>query len=332
MAITIRQRRLSAFSLRIVLGGALATCLVPFGLAADQSTQKAVGILCCEQHSTRLLLLDENADWNSRRAVLWSWSPKECPDIQPAHRPWFGSLTDGKRVLGGTHVIVSASGGGIALVRIKDKRAVFYALAGGNTHSIEILPDGNLVSASSTGGYLRVFSTDSHVSRPPTNVKYAEVKLAAAHGVVWDYRLRRLWAIGGPVLARYRYNDNRQQPALAEEARFRLPNPGGHDLFPVPGTRRLFLTAGKVWTFDTETGTFETLSAVSQDEVKSISQRGPGGPIIVMAATESWWSDTIPFVDGSRQKVMQGARFYKVRWWVPNPFSYGPDRPISAGD
>jgi hypothetical protein len=51
-----------------------------------------------------------------------------------------------------------------------------------------------------------------------------------------------------------------------------------------------------------------------------------------MAATESWWSDTIPFVDGSRQNVMQGARFYKVRWWVPNAFSYGRDRPISAGD
>ncbi len=273
------------FSLRMVLGGALAACVVPACLAADPSTRNATGILCCEQHSTRLLLLNENADWNSGRAVLWSWSPKECPDIQPAHRPWFGCLTDGKRVLGGTHVIVSASGGGIALVRIKDKRAVFYALAGGNTHSIEILPDGNLVSASSTGGYLRVFSTDPSVGRP-TNAKYAEAKLPAAHGVVWDRRLGRLWAIGGDVLARYRYNENRQQPALTEEARFRLPSPGGHDLFPVPGTRRLFLTAGRVWTFDTQTGTFEKFSPVSQDDVKSISQRGPAGPIIVMNATE----------------------------------------------
>ena len=207
---------------------------------------------------------------------------------------------------------------------------VGHALAGGNTHSVELLPDGNLVSASSTGGYLRVFSTDPAVSRPPGNVRCAEVALASAHGVAWDHRLGRLWAIGGDELVRYRYNGNRQEPALQVDARFLLPNRGGHDLFPMPGTRRLFLTAGKAWTFDTQTGLFEPFSPVSQGDLKSISQREPGGPIIVMAATESWWSDTIRFVGPSGRKKMSQARFYKARWWVPNPFSYGQWLPRNA--
>jgi hypothetical protein len=288
-------------------------------------------ILCCEQRSTRLLLLDANTDWSDPRAIRWSWSPDEADDIEPAHRPWFRYLTDGKRVLGGTHLITSASGGGIALIRMKDKRVVFYALADGNTHSIEILPDGNLVSASSTGNYLRVFSTDPAAGRFPKNAKHTDTKLEDAHGVTWDHERQRLWAVGGVDLVRYRYNGDRQNPALTEDARFKLPNRGGgHDLFPVPGTRRLFVTGGWIWTFDTETEKFADFPSRLQHGVKSISQREPGGPTLLMVATESWWSDTLRFVNEDRKKQFPQARFYKARWWVPNPFSYGPEPPPSA--
>ena len=63
--------------------------------------------------------------------------------------------------------------GGIALVRFEDKKVVFYAYARrANTHSVEILPDGNLVSASSSGAYLRLFCTDPEVSTYPGNVTF----------------------------------------------------------------------------------------------------------------------------------------------------------------
>jgi len=294
-------------------------------LSMAQAAEKAVRMLCCDQRTPRLLLVDENADWSDPRAILWSWSPAESKEIDPAHHRWFGHLTDGKRVMEGTHLITSASGGGIALIRIKDKQVPFYALAGGNTHSVELLPDGNLVSASSTGNYLRVFSTDPAVSHAPNDVKYTDIELFDAHGVTWDLRLKRLWAVGGKDLVRYRYNGNRQAPALVEDGRFPLPSGGGgHDLFPVPGTRRLFVTGWDVWTFDTESGTFARLSSLPRGCVKSISQREAGGPTILMAATESWWSDTIRFVGGEPSKTMPHARFYKARWWVPCPFSYGP--------
>lgn len=285
--------------------------------------QNSTGIMCCEQYGRRVLLMDENVDWNQPSAILWEWPTKHCEQIAPEHRMWFANVTDAKRVMNGTHVIVSASGGGVALVRMEDKHVVFYALADGNTHSIELLPDGNLVSASSTGSYLRVFCTDTAVSHPPLDVKYSDVPLDDAHGVAWDFQKQRLWAIGGTDLVRYQYNGDRANPQLTEDAKFELPDAGGHDLFPVPGTRKLFLTAGNSWTFDTENESFEPIPSIGGP--KSISQREPGGPIIVMEATEVWWSDTIRFVGEDRKMTLNKAKFYKARWWVPNTFSYGPD-------
>ncbi|MCP4639182.1 MAG: hypothetical protein GY851_02045 [bacterium] len=212
-------------------------------------------------------------------------------------------------------------------MRVEDKRVPFYALAGDNTHSIELLPDGNLVSASSTGSYLRVFCTDPVIGNPPDDVKYSDVKLENAHGVVWDHKLQRLWAVGVHDLVRYRYNDDRHNPVLTEDAQFKLPDAGGHDLFPVPGSRKLFITTWGAWVFDTETERFAAFEPLRTGMVKSISQREPGGPVITMKATESWWSDTIRFMNEDRTKTLDKARFYKARWWVPNEFSYGPELP-----
>ncbi len=284
-------------------------------------TKMRTAIMACEQKSARLLLLDPETDWNDERALLWEWSPARSEAISHRHHEWFSNLTDGKRVLGGTHVLVSASGGGVAMVRLADKAAVFHAYAGGNTHSVELLPDGNLVSASSTGGYLRIFCTAGAAAKGPEHVKYVDMPIKDAHGVVWQASAQRLWAVGGANLLRCRYSGNRRRPSLEVEATFTLPGAGGgHDLFPVPGSKRLFVTGEHVWTFDPKTETFAEVSRLRG--IKSISQRGRGGPIIMMEATESWWSDSIRYKDGRERLTLDGARFYKARWWQPNTFSY----------
>jgi hypothetical protein len=58
-------------------------------------------------------------------------------------------------------MLITASGGGVALVRMADNKVVFQAYAGCNPHSAEILPGGNMVSASSTENYLTVFHVDT---------------------------------------------------------------------------------------------------------------------------------------------------------------------------
>jgi len=266
--------------------------------------------------------MDPDADWSKEEAVLWQWSAAQSVDIKAKHKIWFSLLTECKRVLNGTNVITSASGGAIAMVRMVDKKVIFYAQPGGNTHSVEILPDGNLVSASSYG-FLKVFCTDPAVSKSPENGKFSTLKLHGAHGVVWDNKLQRLWAVGGTELVCCKYSGNRANPALEIGASFKLPGcyGGGHDLFPVPGTRKLFVTGQEVWTFDTEEGTFSDFD--NRGDIKSITQRSPDGLVFLMQPTESWWSDSILSADGKIEKSLPGAQFYKARWWVPNVFSYG---------
>ncbi len=285
-------------------------------------------IICADQshYSGRLLLMDANADWNDEMAILWQWSAAQSADIKPEHKGWFGNPTEVKRVLDGTHVITSASGGGIAMIRMDDKKVVFYAFADGNPHSVEILPDGNLVSASS-GNFLTIFCTDPVVSTWPENTVSSTIwGLNGARGVVWDNKLQRLWALGSSYLVRYRYNGNRTEPALEIEATYRLPgshaNPtgpgGGHDLFPVPGTRSLFISGVHVWTFDTEDESFSEFAPHSL--VKSVTQKDTNGLVFFMRATERWWSDSIVSPCGEHKKTLPGAQFYKARWWVPNAF------------
>ena len=144
--------------------------------------------------------------------------------------------------------------------------------------------------------------------------------LTDAHGVVWDGKLKRLWAVGRDELVRCTYNGNKAEPKLEIEAHFKLPGyGGGHDLFSVPGSRKLFVTGEKVWVFNTETEMFSDFD--QSNSIKSVSQRAANGPVIFMQATQSWWSDSIIFSGNSSKKTLKDAQFYKARWWVPNAFS-----------
>src|SRR5690606_9581861 len=117
--------------------------------AADSCRQS---IVLAEQSGHRTAIADV-----STRQLVWEWPPDRS-NLPPAHVQWFHNPSDAKVVYGGKYLLTCASGGGVALVRMADRQAVFYAYAGGNTHSIELLPDGNIVAASSTGNYLTLFS------------------------------------------------------------------------------------------------------------------------------------------------------------------------------
>lgn len=274
--------------------------------------------MACDQSANRFLLLDPAADWNDESKLIGSWSPAQAGSgVRSQDVTWFDAVTDAKRIAGGTQALFSASGGAVAWVRVADRRALFYANAGGNVHSVEMLPDSNLVSASSTGNYLTLFNTGPGGGS-------VRVTFADAHGVVWDARRNRLWAIGGEALASFAYNGNRRSPGLTALESFPLPTRGGHDLFPLPGADLLLLSTGSgVYTFDPQGKRFQPFAPMSGiGDVKSVSRRDSGGPILYVTPSESWWTDTVRFVGGNT-KMRRGARFYKARWWVDNPFSYG---------
>ena len=133
-------------------------------------------MILCEQSQNRIIIVDTAA-----KRIVWEWSA-DASNVAQDHIKWFDHPDEAKPVYNNKFVLITASGGGVALVRISYKKTVFYAYAGGNPHSAEILPDGNIVSSSSTGNFLRLFKVDT--LNFPDNISYKSYPIIDGHNVV----------------------------------------------------------------------------------------------------------------------------------------------------
>ena len=117
-------------------------------------------IIMADQSANRVAIADVDS-----RSIVWEWVPT-ASNVRREDAKWFTNISDVKPVYDNKYVLTTASAGGVALIRIADKKTVFYAYGGnGNIHSAEVLPDGNIVIAASTGGYLMLLKTDTTVYR-----------------------------------------------------------------------------------------------------------------------------------------------------------------------
>ncbi|PST81584.1 hypothetical protein C7T94_19135 [Pedobacter yulinensis] len=254
--------------------------------------------------------------------VDWEWRVDQY--VPDSARKWFSNLSEVKPVYQQQYLLITASGGGVALVRLADKKVVFMVYAGGNTHSAELLPDGNIVAASSTGGYLTLIRTDTAVAAAA--VRTSRIKMPDAHNVVWDRKRQLLWATGGQVLYGLSYNMNCDAPELTIKEQIELPDGGSHDLFPVFGQDRLWLsTHDHTWLVDM---VGKKLTEVSKlDRIKSLSSGPERYPLMMLRAIDTnrkWYNNQL--IDAKSNVIfdLEGLKIYKARWDLPNAFSY-PD-------
>jgi hypothetical protein len=73
-------------------------------------------IVLAEQLYNRAAIADVNT-----QQIIWEWRPEQS-NVKPAHLKWFTNTSDIKPVYNGKYLLVTASGGGVALVRIADKK------------------------------------------------------------------------------------------------------------------------------------------------------------------------------------------------------------------
>jgi hypothetical protein len=279
-----------------------------------------------QQKNKKLLLLAEQSQHRiaiadvDKQQIIWEWSAASSPFIKPAHKKWFDHPDDVKPVYDGKYILITASGGGVALIRIADKKPVFYAYAGGNPHSAEVLSDGNIVSASSTGNFLTLFTVDTTVDAE--QVKKNKMYVAFGHNVVWDAKNELLWTAAMDHMLSYRYNNNCDDPALIRQDSIQLPGTDAHDLFPGYGTRQLWLTnTTNVYRFDVATKKVLT-AEVPQKNIKSVSSGPAGFPTIMILPKERWWTDEVTDTKGQTVFQQSGLKIYKARWLLKNHFSY----------
>lgn len=271
-----------------------------------------------EQAKGRVVMIDQPTG-----KIAWEWKPADS-GLSAAEQSWFDLPDEAKPVYDRTCLLVTASGGGVALVRISDKKVLFYAKPGGNPHSAEVLPDNNIVVASSTGNKLSVYVYDpsqSYVAKAASTVT-----VTSGHNVVWDRKRNCLWTAAGAQVLKFQYNGDRTAPQLSQIYSYDMPagNTEAHDLTPIYGEEALYVTSNQhVYRFDCRTGTFGDVNIFQQNTIKSISTGPEGYPTIVMRPTSaSWYSAEVTDMAGNRLFNRAGYQIYKARWWVDNPFGY----------
>ena len=286
-----------------------------------ENCQKCV--VLAEQSSNRVAILD--LDDNS---IIWEWRP-ELSTVKREHLAWFKYTSEAKVVYQDNYILMTASGGAVALIRIADKKLIFYAYAGGNPHSAEVLPDGNIVTASSDGNNLKVFRTDTlHF---PDKVYSQDIPLSYGHNVVWDRENKVLWTASMNQLKTFTYNFNCRQPKLFLKDSIDFSGIEAHDLFPVYGENALWISDVKhIFKYSIDKKKLEQISN-PYHSVKSVSSRPEPLPVLVVfpdGTPGGWWTDEIHSLKGGSIINLPGFKLYKARWFIPNNFSYHPKAKI----
>ena len=305
------------FSAKVIF--LFATLLAAFQLfAAD----KLPLIVAAEQLSTRFLILDPNEDPLSKKAIKWAWTPNQSPKIKLDHYYFYGNPSEVKLIDNGKKLLFSCSGGACGIIDTASGELLTQVYPMGNPHSIEILPDGNIVTASSTGNRLTLFDLKSD----PSGKKFKKYTYNNAHGVVFEKKNNLLFSCGAPGLAEWKYDPEKVELILVKEHIFTSSKNGkkhfgGHDLYFDPADGMLTLTGSNEFCkVDSVTGKRTVIATI--DHIKSVSFTA-NAPTLLLIPNERWWNDTLTVLDknGTARELIRYPhfRFYKARW-IPREF------------
>jgi len=277
--------------------------LLPFALCAGEPLILCGGAEC--------FVIDSAAE---KPVKTWSWRAKDHPELPAELIKTFGTTTDCKLIDNGKSLLISSSGGGCALIEYPAGKVLWSARVG-NAHSLAALPGGRIIVAGSLGANKLVL-----FDRTKGAQILWETACHSAHGVVWDEKRQRVYALGFQELRLYQLqNWSGEKPALSLESTLPLPDPGGHDMSIVPNGNDLAIsTESHVWLFDRESRQFRP-HPIWKDhaDVKSIDIHPTTlRPVMVQAGNGHWGSDTLHFLQPTAERKLPGETLYKARWWI----------------
>ena len=289
---------------------AMAGCSAGSSRVVRNDTPARELILC---GADEVFILSLSGPDGLQHSKVWSWRAADCPDIPESLHKGFRTTDDCKPVDAGQSILISSSSGAVALLDRKTGRASFHAPVV-NTHSIEMLPGGRIAAAASTGN---APGANRIVIFNLAGQELASDALISGHGVVWDDRRNRLWALGLDELRAYTLVGDDRQTRLKLEYKVSLPDPDGHDLSPIPGTPRLFISTGRhCWHFDRDTRQFTPHESLANAAaVKSYCVHPTTGQIAyVQAEGKEWWAPRIHLLNPAGTLHLPDQRLYKARW------------------
>lgn len=291
-----------------------------FSMLCLSLTAKDKHIVLAEQTGHRLMIVDAESC-----KTVWEWDIDKA-GIPEEHKYWFKSCAEVKPVYNGT-VLMACMNGAVALIRISDHKLLWYGDAYGTSdHSLEMLPDGNIVAACSTthddrGNKLKLYKVD--FDKPYACKSSSEYPAYSGHFAVWDRKRELLYANDADTLKAYRYAVVDDVPTLSLEYSVTIPDTDPHDFFPAYGEDKIWLTTWHyIYKFDPKTREFELVS--DRENIKSITSGPRGWPTITLKPIpKTWWHHQVVDFNGVPVYLSpEPINVYKARWMLDNTFSY----------
>ena len=283
---------------------------------AEQAASITRELIVCGRDEVSIVNLDRR-DAAGTPQKIWSWQAAGRADLPTEYHSLFRSTDECKPVAGGTQILITSSGAGVALVDRATKAVLFYGRAV-NAHSADLLPNGRVAVAASRdprggkGDALVLFD----IAKPGRELWRTELR--SGHGVVWDAKRHLVWALADHEITSYELMDwNTPAPRLKRVGTFPLPETGGHDLFPVPGTAFLSVTTStRCWLFDRDAKQMLPHPTLAErPDIKSITTHPLTGQIAYTQADRpNWWTERIRFLNPEETCSVPDEQFYKVRW------------------
>lgn len=280
-----------------------------FLLTGSSLPKKKRELIICGDDKVQVI--DRDASNGENVKVIWSWKVSEATELPAAYQKYLVP-TDECKAIGDDKILITSSGGGVVLVDRKTNKSLFYAHSP-MAHSAEMLPGNRVVIALSThetGNRIEVYDLNKSET-----VIFSD-SLYSGHGVVWNEKLKSLFALGYDELRRYSLKDwNTVKPSLKLEEKWKLPDDGGHDLSLVSDERLILTTTKSVWNFripDAKFTSFEKLSLVGGN-VKSVNYSLETGELVYTKGEISWWTHNVYLKDPDKTIILPDINVYKVR-------------------
>jgi hypothetical protein len=279
-------------------------------LCAGCTSVKKEWMAVCGDGIVRIINMAESDSTDIKE--VWRWD-KDDPQVNlpKGYDTLMRNLDECKFVDNSTKMLLTASGDGMMLLDIETKDILCYAHVP-MAHSADLLPNNRIAVALSIhnkGNALEIYDIDT-----PEKVVFRDT-LYSGHGVVWNEKRQRLYALGYKELKEYELVDwNTDQPSLRQVKMWEIPMESGHDLSPVDDNRMLVSAHEGVMWFDIdkeEFCPFEPLSNV--ENVKSVNYNPETQRLIYTKAEINWWTHHIYQENPDKVIKMDSLKVYKVR-------------------
>lgn len=286
----------------------LFVCLLTCSLGVH-----AVEIIACG--GSQVLIFDANQPGAERPKLTWTWDVKEATNLPPRYQKLLVPLDECKPVRANTQILLTSSGGAALLLDRETRTPLFYAEVP-MAHSAEILPGDRVVVALST--HAKGNSVELHSLRQPEKVLWRD-PLPSGHGVIWNEKDQRLYALGLSELRAYTLHDwETETPSLRRQKTWTIPGASGHDLSWVSADRLLITYHEGVSIFDIRTESFSPFPPLAKvPNVKSVNYNPQTQRLVYTKAEISWWTHHIYSENPDRTFTFPDANLYKARVVTP---------------